>query len=82
MTTAVDFNDLDLFTQGRAHDAWRRLRAEAPVAWNPPTPAWPGFWSRLYPKAAHAWWSPATEDAVTSYHTTVGAPPRCCTVTR
>ena len=30
----INLTSLSLFAEGRAHDAWRRLRAEAPVAWN------------------------------------------------
>lgn len=41
----VDLTDLSIFVAGRAHDAWRRLRAEAPVAWNHGTDLFPGFWS-------------------------------------
>ena len=41
----IDLTDLDLFAQGRAHDAFRRLRAEAPVYWNAGTDEFPGFWS-------------------------------------
>ena len=41
----VDLTDLDLFVRGRAHDAWRRLRAEAPVSWNDGGSWFPGFWS-------------------------------------
>src|SRR5947209_5410503 len=43
-------SDLDLmhygiFVEGRAHEIWRRLRAEAPVFWNPGNTGLPGFWS-------------------------------------
>jgi cholest-4-en-3-one 26-monooxygenase len=41
----IDLTDLELFVQGHAHDAWRLLRAEAPVHWNPGTTLFPGFWS-------------------------------------
>ncbi len=41
----IDLTDADLYTQNRAHDAWRRLRAEAPVSWNPGAAWFPGFWS-------------------------------------
>jgi cholest-4-en-3-one 26-monooxygenase len=41
----IDLTNLDLFVQGKAHDAWRVLRAEAPVAWNEGTDLFPGFWS-------------------------------------
>jgi cytochrome P450 len=41
----IDLTDFELFVQGKAHDAWRLLRAEAPVHWNPGTALFPGFWS-------------------------------------
>jgi hypothetical protein len=41
----IDLTDLELFVQGHAHDAWRLLRAEAPVHWNSGTALFPGFWS-------------------------------------
>ena len=41
----IDLTDFDLFVQGKAHDAWRLLRAEAPVHWNAGTAVFPGFWS-------------------------------------
>lgn len=43
--TDVDLTNFDIFVQGKAHDVWRRLRAEAPVCWNPGTDQFPGFWS-------------------------------------
>ena len=42
---AIDLTDPALFASGRAHDAWRRLRAHAPVAWHPGTARFPGFWT-------------------------------------
>lgn len=41
----VDLAHLDLFVQGKAHDVWRRLRAEAPIFWNPGNSAVAPFWS-------------------------------------
>ena len=41
----IDLTDFDLFVQGKAHDIWRLLRAEAPVHWNAGTALFPGFWS-------------------------------------
>ena len=41
----IDLTDFELFVQGHAHDAWRLLRAEAPVHWNSGTELFPGFWS-------------------------------------
>jgi cholest-4-en-3-one 26-monooxygenase len=41
----IDLASLSLFAEGRAHEAFRRLRAEAPVAWNPGKEWFPGFWS-------------------------------------
>ena len=41
----IDLTDFELFVQGKAHDAWRLLRAEAPVHWNTGTTLFPGFWS-------------------------------------
>lgn len=41
----VDLTNFDVFVQGKAHDVWRQLRADAPVFWNPGTPEFPGFWS-------------------------------------
>jgi linalool 8-monooxygenase len=39
-----DLNNLDLFSAGQPHDAFRRLREEAPVFWNPEANG-PGFWA-------------------------------------
>jgi cytochrome P450 len=41
----IDLTDFELFIQGKAHDVWRLLRAEAPVHWNAGTDLFPGFWS-------------------------------------
>jgi len=41
----VDLSDFELFVQGKAHDVWRLLRAEAPVHWNAGNDLFPGFWS-------------------------------------
>ena len=43
----LDLTDLDRFAQGFPHDAFTRLRAEAPIAWHEPTEHTPdgeGFW--------------------------------------
>ena len=41
----INLNDPMLFLEGRAHEAFRRLRKEAPVHWNPGTETTNGFWS-------------------------------------
>ena len=41
----VDLVNLDVYVQGKAHDIWRRLRAEDPVHWNPGNRMYVGFWS-------------------------------------
>jgi hypothetical protein len=41
----IDLADFEIFVQGKAHDAWRLLRAEAPVHWNAGNDVFPGFWS-------------------------------------
>jgi cholest-4-en-3-one 26-monooxygenase len=43
----IDLLDLDLFERGEAHEAFRVLRQEAPVHWNPGTAELKGFWSLL-----------------------------------
>jgi cytochrome P450 len=47
MTVAdhIDLLDLKLFENGEAHEAFRVLRREAPVHWNPGTTELNGFWS-------------------------------------
>ena len=47
MTLVEDINllDLGIFERGEAHDAFRILRREAPVHWNPGTDDLRGFWS-------------------------------------
>ena len=43
----IDLTDLDRFVAGFPHEVFRRLRAEAPVWWHPPTAHTPGdegFW--------------------------------------
>jgi cytochrome P450 len=42
-TSVVDLTDLDLFVHGDPHEAWRRLREQAPVYWNPGEQG--GFWA-------------------------------------
>jgi cytochrome P450 len=41
----IDLSDFELFVQGKAHDVWQLLRAEAPVHWNAGNDLFPGFWS-------------------------------------
>ena len=41
----IDLSDFELFVQGKAHEVWRFLRAEAPVHWNAGNELFPGFWS-------------------------------------
>ena len=41
----IDLSDFELFVQGKAHEVWRLLRAEAPVHWNAGNELFPGFWS-------------------------------------
>jgi cytochrome P450 len=46
--TAIDLTDLDRFAAGFPHDLFSRLRREAPVWWQEPTPHTPGgegFWA-------------------------------------
>jgi cytochrome P450 len=40
----IDLTDLDTFARGEQYDAWRILRAEAPVFWHERKPG-AGFWS-------------------------------------
>ena len=41
----IDLSDFEIFVQGKAHEIWRLLRAEAPVHWNAGNDKFPGFWS-------------------------------------
>jgi len=41
----INLADVTLFESEQAHEAFRILRAEAPVHWNPGTPRQNGFWS-------------------------------------
>jgi cytochrome P450 len=41
----IDLNDVGLFERAEAHEAFRILRREAPVHWNPGTQYFNGFWS-------------------------------------
>jgi cytochrome P450 len=41
----IDLNDPRIFEQAEAHEAFRILRREAPVHWNPGTEELNGFWS-------------------------------------
>lgn len=41
----IDLSDLDLFARGAPWDYFRRLRAEAPVYWNPEPDPNQGFWA-------------------------------------
>jgi cytochrome P450 len=47
MTIVEDINllDLGIFERGEAHEAFRALRRDAPVHWNPGTDELRGFWS-------------------------------------
>jgi cytochrome P450 len=50
MTVAPGLSDIDLtrtslFAEGDPDAVFRRLRAEAPVHWNPGPPQFPGFWA-------------------------------------
>src|SRR5947199_7537723 len=47
MTVVDEINllDLGIFERGEAHEAFRILRREAPVHWNPGTDETNGFWS-------------------------------------
>ena len=49
MTVGEDINllDLGIFERGEAHEAFRVLRHEAPVHWNPGNELQRGFWSLL-----------------------------------
>jgi len=49
MTVVDEINllDLGIFERGEAHEAFRVLRREAPVHWNPGTEDLNGFWSLL-----------------------------------
>ena len=49
MTVVEDINllDLGIFERGEAHEAFRVLRREAPVHWNPGNDLQRGFWSLL-----------------------------------
>jgi cytochrome P450 len=42
-TGITDLNDLDLFMDGQPHAAFRALREQAPVFWNPESDG-PGYW--------------------------------------
>lgn len=41
---SVDLTDLDLWAEGPPHELFARMRAEAPVRWNPSADGY-GFWS-------------------------------------
>jgi len=43
-TSFIDLKDPDVFSEGIPHEAFARLRREAPVAWNPEVDS-RGFWS-------------------------------------
>jgi cytochrome P450 len=43
----INFLDLGIFERGEAHEAFRVLRSEAPVHWNPGNDELKGFWSLL-----------------------------------
>lgn len=42
-TGVADLNDLDLFMNGQPHEAFRNLREQAPIFWNPEADG-PGYW--------------------------------------
>jgi cholest-4-en-3-one 26-monooxygenase len=44
-TGVADLSDPDVFVSGPPHDTFRRLRAEAPVAFFPEKAGGPGFWA-------------------------------------
>src|SRR4029077_4626902 len=72
---AVNVFDPAIFAAGVPHDAFRRLRDEAPVAWQEehpvgPWPAGPGYWAVtryaevrhvLAPRGAFSSWAGATQ---------------------
>ena len=41
----INLSDEFLFERGEAHEAFRTLRRDAPVHWNPGTEIFNGFWS-------------------------------------
>lgn len=50
--TVIDLGDLDLFTSGDPHVAWRTLREQAPVYWNATADG--GFWALTRYADVHA----------------------------
>jgi cytochrome P450 len=56
----IDLTDLDTFVRGEQYDAWRVLRAEAPVFWHERKPG-AGFWSIVrYDDALKVYHDPET----------------------
>ena len=56
----IDLTDLDMFVRGEQYEAWRVLRAEAPVFWHERKPG-AGFWSiARYDDALNVYHTPET----------------------
>jgi len=73
----IDLTNLDLFARGEHHQAWRILRAEAPVFWHERRAGW-GFWAvtryddalKVYHDAARY----SSERGISLQFSAVGAP--------
>jgi cytochrome P450 len=72
----IDLNNLDLFARGEQYEAWRVLRAQAPVFWQERVPGL-GFWSvTRYDDALKVYHNPETyssESGISLQFTTIGA---------
>ncbi|HYL60937.1 MAG TPA: cytochrome P450 [Candidatus Acidoferrales bacterium] len=72
----IDLNNLDLFVRGEQYEAWRVLRAAAPVHWQERIPG-QGFWSvTRYDDALKVYHDPDTyssERGISLQFTTAGA---------
>lgn len=72
----IDLNNLDLFARGEQYEAWRVLRAQAPVFWQERVPGL-GFWSvTRYDDALKVYHDPETyssESGISLQFTTIGA---------
>ena len=72
----IDLNNLELFVRGEQYEAWRTLRAEAPVFWQERVPGL-GFWSvTRYDDALKVYHDPDTyssERGISLQFTTIGA---------
>ncbi len=72
----IDLNNLDLFVRGEQYEAWRTLRAEAPVFWQERVDG-QGFWSvTRHDDALKVYHDPDTyssERGISLQFTTVGA---------